>query len=353
MNNAVAKSMRGGVDISHEIFDEIISVENIFRAWGEFKCDKLKKQDILEFSVNCEEALLQLHEDLLSGFYKHGPYKDFYIEDPKRRHIFKAQVIDRILNHAIFRVLEPIFDKKFIHDSYSSRKGKGMHKAYGRFHQFAWKLSRNNTQTVWVLKCDIRKFFDSIDHHKLLEIISRTVDDGKVIDLLCSIIASYSTLEGKGIPMGNLTSQLFSNIYLDHLDQHIKRDLRIKCYIRYADDFVILSRSREEVLSCLSSIGLFLQKELLLSLHPNKIIIRKFNQGIDFLGYVIFPHFSLLRTRTKRRILKNIEILKVKHDKRMISEKTYQQSLSSYFGMLTHCRGLAIKNQMLHILIIK
>ena len=299
-----------------------------------------------EFSINIEEALLQLSKDLSSGSYAHGPYKDFYIEDPKRRHIFKAMVIDRILNHAIFRVLEPIFDKKFIYDSYSSRIERGIHKAHERFRQFAWKLSRNNTQTVWVLKCDIRKFFDSIDHSVLLKIISKTIDDMKVIELLKSIIESHTTCPGKGIPMGNLTSQLFSNIYLDQLDQHIKINLKIKNYIRYADDFVILSRDKEELLHYLSIIGIFLKENLSLSLHPNKIITRKFNQGIDFLGYILFPHLTLLRTRTRRRMLKAIKILKIKYDSKEISEKAFNQSLASYLGMLKHCRSHKIKIQI-------
>ncbi|MEK7184769.1 MAG: reverse transcriptase/maturase family protein [Patescibacteria group bacterium] len=300
--------------------------------------------------MNLEETLLQLYQDLSVGSYKHGPYKDFYIEDPKRRHIFKAQVIDRILNHAIFRVLEPIFNKKFIHDSYSSRVEKGIHKAHDRFRRFAWRLSKNNMQIVWVLKCDIRKFFDSIDHDKLLEIISKTVKDEKAVELLKTILKSYSTNPRKGIPMGNVTSQLFSNIYLDQLDQYVKRDLKIKNYIRYADDFVILSRNKEELLQYLSIINIFLQEKLSLSLHPNKITIRKYNQGVDFLGFIIFPFHTLLRTRTRRRMLKNIKKLKIKYDSKEISEKTFNQSLSSYFGIIKHCQGFEIRAQIFNIL---
>lgn len=318
----------------------------MFRTWNEFKSGKIKKQDIAEFSVNLESQIFKLRDDLLSGTYTHSSYKSFYICDPKRRHINKAIPIDRLLHHAIFRVLYPSFDRKFIFDSYSSREEKGIHKAHGRFRKFAWSLSSNNTRIVWVLKCDIRKFFDSIDHGILIKIVSSTIHDERTINLLKEIIGSYRTKEGKGIPLGNLTSQLFSNVYLDVFDQFVKRELRIKHYIRYADDFVILDRDKEALETLLPRLADFLGKELKLAIHPNKIIIRKYSAGIDFLGYVIFPNHLVLRTKTKNRILKKVEVLKAQLKSDAITQSSFDQSIASYLGLLKHCRGKQIARQI-------
>ena len=254
--------------------------------------------------------------------------------------------IDRVLHHAIFRLLEPVFDKTFIFDSYSSRKGKGTHKACQRFKYLASKLSRNNTRSVWVLKCDIKKFFDSVDHETLLRIIGKKVKDEKTFRLLAQIIRSFETHPGKGIPLGNLTSQLFSNVYLNELDQYIKRGLGVKNYIRYADDFVLLAIDQRTLQKYLYSLAVFLDEELSLSLHDQKVSITKFSQGLDFLGYVIFPHHKVLRTKTKRRMLKRIIRLNLEQQQGLIDPDYFKQSLNSYLGLLTHCCGRTIKKKV-------
>lgn len=349
----------------------------------------MKKSDVLDFAKNFEENLFKLRSDLVSGRYAHDGYKSFFVCDPKRRHIHKASVRDRVLHHVIHRVLYPIFDKSFIFDSYSSRKGKGTHKAIERFRKFAWKSSQNNTKTVWILKCDIRKFFDSVDQKILLSIIKNRIKDSlnyetiipgchcegrsnlyddfmrlprfarndrtefrnsrkdhKLLDIIEKIIFSFKTENNKGIPLGNLTSQLFSNIYLNELDQFIKRNLRVEYYVRYADDFVILSGDKAYLEKLIGEIGKFLAENLHLQLHPQKIIIGKYHKGIDFLGYVNFPHYKILRTKTKKRVIG--KIFKKRNDlkKDLISETHFRQSLESYFGMLKHCRGHEIKKKI-------
>lgn len=194
-----------------------------------------------------------------------------------------------------------------------------------------------------MLKCDIKKFFDSVDHQKLITILEKTVRDEKVIDLLKEIIHSFETRSGKGIPLGNFTSQLFSNVYMNVFDQYVKRGLRVNHYIRYADDFVILDIDKNKLLKLLPVISNFLNERLFLSVHPNKIYLRKFSQGIDFLGYVIFPYHSVLRTKTKKRILKKVKILKTNLDKGLITKNYFNQSLASYYGLLKHCRGKTIR----------
>lgn len=167
--------------------------------------------------------VLSLHSDLVNSRYTHGGYSAFKIADPKPRDIHKASVRDRLLHHALYRKLYPFFDRLFISDSYSCRLGKGTHTAMNRFRAFAYKVSRNNTRTCWVLKCDIRKFFASIDHTVLKEILTVHIRDTRLRELLGNIIESFSVATGKGLPLGNLTSQLLVNVYMNEFDQYIKR----------------------------------------------------------------------------------------------------------------------------------
>lgn len=334
--------MGGGIS-RHNIFDKIIGLDNLFLAWREFCRGKNKKFDVQEFEFNLEDNIFNLHSQLKNGNHQHSTYVSFYIRDPKLRHIHKAQVKDRILHHAIVKIIEPIFERSFIFDSYANRKGKGLHKAIKRFYQYAWRLSKNNTKTVFALKCDIKKFFDSVNHDILMNIFGRKIIDKQATELIEIIIKSFEATKNKGIPLGNLTSQLFSNIYLDKLDQFLKRKLRIKYCVRYADDFVILSRDEIYLWHLIPKISQFLQDNLRLQLHPDKIMIKKWHQGVDFLGYISFPHYFLLRTKTKRRILKKIKERYQEFKMRLISEKSFNQTSQSYYGVLKHCRGYKIR----------
>ena len=282
------------------MFQRIVSLENLFEAWREFRRGKSAKRDVMKFEWRLEDEVFRLHEDLMSGAYRHGSYQPFVVCDPKRREIHKASVRDRLLHHAIVRVIEPLFDRQFIFDAWSCRKGKGTHRAVDRFERWGWSLSRNDTRTVWALNIDIRKYFASIDHRILLSILERTMRDEGLMRLLDEVVGSF----GPGVPLGNLTSQLFANVYLNELDQFVKQRLRIKYYLRYCDDMTLLDQDRERLEAALVAIGSFLFERLHLSLHPQKIIIRRFHSGIDVLGFVCFPHFRLLRTSSKRRLLR-------------------------------------------------
>ncbi|MEK7565090.1 MAG: reverse transcriptase domain-containing protein [Patescibacteria group bacterium] len=295
----------------------------MFLAWREFKKGKRKRLDVQEFEFNLEDNLFQLHNELKDKTYQHGRYIPFYVTDPKLRHIHKATVRDRVLHQAVFRVLYPIFDRNFIFDSYSCRVGKGTHKAVSHLETSCRKLSQNNSKTIFALKCDIKKFFDSIDQNILTNLIQTKIKDANVIWLVEVIIKSFS----KGLPLGNVTSQLFANIYLNELDQFVKHSLKEKYYIRYCDDFVILGENPNILQGLSKNIDEFLEKSLKLSLHPNKIIMRKYIQGLDFLGYVVLPSHRVLRTRTKHRMLKKVNT----------------KNLASYLGVLGHCNGYNLK----------
>jgi len=339
---------RGG-GYHKRLFDIIISKRNLISAWREFLIGKKKKPDVVIFSDTLEENILSLHERLALRTYVHGGYASFYITDPKLRHIHKASIEDRLLHHAVHRIIAPLFEPGFIFDSYSSRKGKGAHAAFERLRKFAWKVSVNNTHSVWALKCDIRRFFDSIDHVVLLSLVKRKILDQKLISLLERIIHSFEATRGKGLPLGNLTSQLFANVYLDPLDQFVKRTLRIQCYVRYADDFVLLSRNRHELEDALSRIREFLSEKLLLALHPHKVFFRKWHQGIDFLGYVHFPHFRIIRTNTKRRIMRNLMRRRKEYSRGVINEQSFESRKQSYLGVLSHARSKKLERMVKNI----
>lgn len=329
-------------------FENIISVENLLLAWQEFECGKKSRRDVQEFSLRLMDNIFLLHRDLLHHTYQHRGYQAFKINDPKPRDIHKATVRDRLVHHAIYRILYPFFEKTFIADSYSCQIGKGTHKAIDRFRKFAYKVSRNNTRTCWILKCDIRKFFANIDHEILLSILREYIPDDNIIRLLENVIESFSSSRaGVGLPLGNLTSQLFVNIYLNEFDQFMKHRLKTKYYIRYCDDFVIFSEDKGRLESTIGLIGKFLKKKLKLELHPDKVFIRTLSSGMDFLGMINFFDYWVLRTKTKRRVLRKIKEKNFLRREDLISEKEYSQSLQSYLGILTRCNGHKIENEIL------
>ncbi len=274
-----------------------------------------------------------MHEDLFNNTYQHGIYHQFYITDPKIRLISKAAVRDRLLHHAIYRVLYPLFDKIFIHDSYSCRVYKGTHRAFSRLVHLTRKVSKNYTSPCWALKADIKKFFDSVDHAILLSLLRERIDDQELLDLLETIINGFEVAPGKGMPIGNLVSQLFVNIYLDPLDKFVKNELKAKYYLRYADDFMLLGINYHELIGCFLEINKFLNARLGLTLHPNKIYLRKLEWGIDFVGYVALPHHILPRQKTVKRIKKKISLL-LTHDEEML-----KKALPSYRGYLLHANA--------------
>ena len=316
-------------------------------AWREFEAGKGMKADVQKFKIDLVNSLFALGEDLRLGNYRHGGYYRFVVYDPKRRQIHKATVRDRVLHHALFRVLSPIFDKLFIFDSYSCRVGKGTHRGVVRLADFIRRATHNYRRPAYALKLDIKKFFDSIDHRILFELIKRRVADADALRLIRLIISSFETAPQKGLPLGNVTSQLFANIYLNELDQFVKHILREKLYLRYADDFVIVHESREYLEALILKLSNFLGESLRLELHPQKIILRKVSHGVDFLGYVVLPHYTVLRTKTKKRVLKKIEVLRRNLSAGIITPESFNQSIQSYLGMLAHCKGFAVRRMIL------
>ncbi len=347
----------------------MVSFENIFHAWESFSIGKTKNSDVTEFKLHLMDNLYQLHNDLKNKTYTHGSYSHFIITDPKKRDIHKSSVRDRILHHMLYDAMCSYFDTKFVHDSYSCRIGKGTHRALQQFQNYFRKVSRNDTRTCWVLKCDIRKFFASIDHKILKQILRSHIDDGDTIGLLENIIDSFYTSavipasepesrvltlnsgswiksrmttteiqnshNTTGLPLGNLTSQLLVNIYMNKFDQFVKHQLKQKYYIRYADDFVFLADNKNELEKLLTSVRKFLWESLRLELHPDKVFIKTVASGVDFLGWAHFMDHRVLRTATKRRMIRNLK------------DNPKVESIASYKGMLSYGNAWKLRKRYL------
>jgi len=291
---------------------------------------KRQKQDVQNFESLLIQNILLLHTDLINRTYSHSSYHQFRINDPKPRDISKASVRDRLLHHAVYRVLYPFFASKFIADSFSCQTGKGTHKALHRFRAFAYRASCNHTRTCWVLKCDIRKFFANIDHDILLGILARHIADPHTFWLLGRIISSFSP----GLPLGNLTSQLLVNVYMNEFDQFVKHQLKAKHYLRYADDFAVLSHDKGWLMELLFRMGDFLHEHLKLDLHPNKVSITTLSSGVDFLGWVHFLDHRVLRTTTKRRMFRRLVVVPT------------EVTRHSYFGLLEHGNAYKMRSSL-------
>lgn len=321
-------------------FQKIISLSNLFTAWEEFKSGKRSREDVLEFELHLEDNIFAIYEELKSGVKRQIKYEQFHITDPKPRIINKASVSERIVHQAIYQVLMPIFDKTFIFDSYSCRKEKGTHRGFARLVELARKQSKNYSSPCWALKCDIRKFFHSIDHGILIELLSKRIADQQLMNCLSEIIESFESSPDKGMPLGNLTSQLFANIYMDPFDKFVKHRLKAKYYLRYADDFMFLADNKIVLEEYLSEVGLFLGERLKLSLHPDKCILRNLNWGLDFVGYVTHPKFSLPRAKTVERIFAKLEDIKESDPEKL------EVSLQSYLGHLKHVDAKLLSEEL-------
>ncbi len=322
-------------------------------AWRVFLNGKRKRADVILFQSRLMNNIFSLHRDISERTYVHGGYTAFNISDPKPRSIHKATVRDRLLHHLIYQELYRYFDSKFIFDSYSCRVEKGTHKAIDRFRDFGRVVSKNNTRTCFVLKCDIRKFFANIDHVILKEILAKHIEDEDILQLLGTVIDSFDTSEpprfdyktpllskggekARGLPLGNLTSQLLVNIYMNEFDHFMKREMKAKYYIRYADDFVILSEDKAYLENLLPKIAEFLETRLKLSLHPDKVFIKTLSSGVDFLGWIHFSHHRVLRTATKRRMWK-----------RLVEMEGKMEVVHSYLGLLSHGNAVMLSNDII------
>lgn len=283
-----------------------MGLENVWRSWFAFRKGKSATNELNEFQYSLEKNLQNLYVDLRDGTYKHGGYKKFIVCDNKKREISVASVRDRVVHRLVYDYLVEVYDKTFIYDAWSCRKGKGLLGAIERAQSFL--ASDDVKYPLWFWKCDVRKFFDNVNHEILLNILERRVKDEQAFGLLREIVGSFQSkcYENKAIPIGNLTSQIFSNIYLNELDRFVKHELKVKRYLRYGDDFIVIDGDAGFLKFVMNETESFLERRLKLFFNFENYEIRKVGEGVKFLGVVLYPSGRKLNRRNWRRIRRKL-----------------------------------------------
>ncbi len=325
------------------LFEKVCSFENLLIAYKKAFKGSGKNRETCKFSYFMEREIFSIREEMINGNYYPGKYRYFKINEPKERVISVAPFRDRIVHHAIVNILEPIFDPRFIYDSYATRKEKGVHAAVKRAQLFL-------RQRRFYLKFDVNKYFDNIDHRILLNLLKRKIKDKELERLLLIIISNSDVSRGertcRGLPIGNLTSQFFANIYLDLFDHYVKEELRIKRYVRYMDDCAIFHESKIYLKSILKEIDLYLQIRLKLELKKRVTVLNSSLNGMSFLGYRIFPALIRLKRENVKRLRKKILQKEIELSKGIIDEESFRMSVNSLMGFAKFADSLQLRKKM-------
>ena len=325
------------------LYDKKLTYDNLIKAHYKSRTGKGYRKEIILFNLKQEEYIKWLYEELKNGKYNHGGYTIFYITEPKLRKIEKSKYIDRIVHRwVVDNFIEPYFVPTFINTSYACLKNRGMHKACLDV-QKAMRSCKSKWNNYYILKMDISKFFQNINKDILYNILSKKVKDIKLLDLLKKII--YSN-EGKtGLAIGNYTSQMFANIYLNEIDQYVKNTLNAKYYFRYMDDSILLIKTKEEAIEKLKRIKEFLEKKLELKLN-NKTQIFKNKQGVNFCGYKINEYRIKIRDRGKRKLKEKVKKLTKEIKEGKINSKDAKKYLCGHLGYLKIANTYNIENKL-------
>lgn len=348
---------------------------DIFQAYYDARCNKRNTINALAFEMNYEKKLFCLYEDIISRNYTISPSICFINFSPVQREIFAADFRDRVVHHLIYNYIYPIFDKTFINDSYSCRKGKGTHYGIRRIDHFIRTCTENYSKDCYILKLDIRGYFMAMNRSLLFEKVNNVlvqrrnkleVDFDLLLYLIEKVIFNEPTknciIKGRktdwrglpkskslfyandncGLPIGNLTSQLFGNVYMNEFDHYVKRDLGIKYYGRYVDDFILVHPDKEYLKWMIEKMKTYLTEELQLELHPNKIYLQHFSKGVSFLGTVIKPHRIYIANRTKNNFyeaIKKQSEIAIDHKPTKEEKDEFLSSMNSYLGIMKPCKA--------------
>ena len=323
------------------LWENVISFDALLHAAEQARKGKRFRPAVASCQFHQERALWQLHDELTAKTYRPGAYRSFLIHEPKLRQISAAPYRDRVVHHALVNVLEAIFERSFISDSYACRKGKGTHAAARRCQQFARRFR-------YVLKADVQKFFPSLDHEVLKALVARKIKDPNVLGLVAQIVDGSNAQEEvqdwfpaddllsplerrRGMPIGNQTSQFFANVYLDPLDHFVKERLGVRGYVRYVDDFLVFGDDKDRLADLSERIGDFLSS-LRLRLHPAKSVVFPVRCGIRFLGYRVFPTHRLLPKDNVRRFRRRVRAMQQQYAAGRLSFADIHQRLMSWVG---------------------
>ena len=356
---------------------------DLFKAYYDARKNKRNTINQLQFEIDYEKQLIELYEQIISYNYQPKRSICFVVNNPVKREIFAADFSDRVVHHLIYNYIMPIFDTTFINDSYSCRIGKGTHYGIGRINKFIRSCSQNYKQDCYVLKLDISGYFMAMNKTILFKQITNTLHAKKHkinfdLQLILSLIETtvfnnptkscivkgnkkdwnnlptnkslFHSANNCGLPIGNLTSQLFGNIYLNQFDHYVKRDLDIKYYGRYVDDFVLIHSDKEYLKSLIDPIRNYLKKELHLILHPKKIHLQHYTKGVKYLGAVIKPNRIYIANRTKGNFYDTIQkqnIIARNHKPTKQEQKDFIASMNSYLGIMSHYKSYKLRKEMI------
>jgi hypothetical protein len=338
------------------LFDQVASLNNLLAAARDALRGKRSREPGASFYADLEQQVVDLHTELSSDSYLPGDYHYFRIHEPKERLVAAAPFRDRVVHHAIVRVIQPLFERRFIEDSFASRPGKGTHAAMRRAVQFARRFQ-------YALKCDVEKYFPSIDHGVLMSLVGRVIGDRRLLALIGKILDSHHDgmrqvwpaggalldveIHKCGLPIGNLTSQFLANVYLDTLDQFVKHDLRVKGYVRYLDDFLLFGDDRRR----LKEHGRQVQEklaELHLRMHPDKYRLLPTRCGVDFVGFVVWADGRIrVRTATARRFHQRFRVMRWEVKQRRRSAASVTTSVCAWVAHVKHAQSVGLRRAVL------
>ncbi len=338
-------------------FEKIADFQNLLIAAQNAQKGKRYRDSVLEFNIRLEENLFELREELLAKTYEPGPYRDFIVRDSKKRLISAAPYRDRVIHHAVINVIEPLFDKCFIHDTYACRKQKGTHAALARFRHF---LSRHR----YVLKCDVMKYFQSMNHDILMGKLRRKIADKDALWLLEKIIASRDFNRQapvfyfpgddlftphrlrRGIPVGNLTSQFFANLYLNDFDHWLKENLRVGPYLRYVDDFCVFGDDKAKIKEIRSAIMEYLARHRL-RLHEGKSRIYTVKEGVEFLGFRHLPGRVRIRRENVKRFIARTRRMQKEYAKGLVDDDRVRASIESWISHASNADSYRLRRDLI------
>lgn len=308
------------------LYTKIYDLDNLYLAYRKAKTGKSKSKGVIQFESDLDNNILRIQKELIEQTYITSEYNVFTIRDPKERTIYSLPFRDRVVQHAIMNIIESLWTSVFISHSYSSIKGKGIHGAWKHIR----RDMKNRKQTQYCLKMDITKFYPSINHHIMKQIIRKKIKDEKLLHLLGGIIDS-----APGMPIGNYLSQFLANLYLSYFDHWLKEVKRVKYYYRYADDLIILGDSKQDLHLLRIDIQSYLSANLKLKLKPNYQVFPAVSRGIDFIGYVFFHTHTMLRKRIKKNFCRCV----AKLNRKVLTAKDYRIKICSWLGWCKYCNS--------------
>ena len=323
------------------LFEQIVAFDNLLRAARQAQRGKRHRHVVARFGFHLEPELLSLQAELIADTYRMQPYHTFQVYEPKPRRICAAAFRDRVVHHAICQVIEPVVEASLIADTYACRRGKGAHAAVQRAQHFARRWP-------YVLTMDVHKYFDSVDHAVLKTLLRRRFKDKALLALLDGIIDHPipHTAAGRGLPIGNLTSQYFANLYLGVVDHWIKEVLRVKGYVRYMDDMLVFAADKPCLHETLAALRHFLGQTLKLEIKPSSVRVAPVSQGIAFLGFRVFPHTLRLQHRTLSRLRRRIRQREAAYAQGRLDADGLARSVASMIGHVQHANTLVLRRRL-------